>query len=129
MRFVTLECGCFVCVSHKLNPDGYLRKRWVDVFEMFHRFIFRAHNEEIPEGYEIDHMCNNRACCNKDHLRAIPGDEHTRHTNQTRYLERYEAAKLHWIESKVTGTKLGEIFGVSISNACLWIRQWKAELT
>lgn len=24
-----------------------------------------------------------------------------------------------------TGTKLGEVFGVSFSSACRWIREWK----
>ena len=42
LRFVTTDCGCFVPLSHKLNPDGYFRKRWGDgpggkVIEMFHR--------------------------------------------------------------------------------------------
>jgi hypothetical protein len=27
---------------------------------------------EIPEGMEIDHLCRNRACCNPDHLEAVP---------------------------------------------------------
>lgn len=26
---------------------------------------------------------------------------------------------------KCTGTKLGEVFGVSFSSACKWIREWK----
>jgi len=56
--------------------------------EMFHRFIYRAHQGEIPEGFEVDHTCNNRACCNPGHLRAMDGSEHAIHTNKARILRR-----------------------------------------
>lgn len=91
MFFITTDEGCHVCLSHKLNQDGYLRKAWGSSrkpeereIEMFHRFIYRAHKGEIPEGYEVDHMCRNRACCNPDHLQALDGSEHASLTNRTR---------------------------------------------
>ncbi|MFG1227159.1 HNH endonuclease signature motif containing protein [Xanthobacter wiegelii] len=86
MRFTTLEGGCFVCLTHRLNQDGYLRKRFRDGIEMFHRFIWRAHNGEIPDGYEVDHICKNRACCNPDHLEAVPREDHLVETNSSRTL-------------------------------------------
>lgn len=96
MRFVEMEGGCFVCVSHKLNQDGYLRKAWGSprngdaVLEMFHRFIFRIHHglSVIPEGHEIDHLCFNRACCAPGHLRLIGATQHRIETNQTRWIRR-----------------------------------------
>lgn len=96
MRFVTLESGCFVCLSHRPNADGYLRKSWGSsrkakerVLEMFHRYLYRAHKGEIPEGWEVDHMCQVRACCNPEHLQALPGPEHTAKTNRERILRRH----------------------------------------
>lgn len=97
MRFVELDGGCLVCLSHKLNPDGYLRKSWGSSrkpaereMEMFHRFIFRAHKnlEAIPDGFEIDHLCFNRACCNPAHLQMLPKSQHVAETNRTRWLRR-----------------------------------------
>jgi len=133
MWFVQMESGCIVCLSHLLNADGYLRKTWgsIDggrVAEMFHRFIYRAHKGPIPEGHEVDHTCRNRACCNPDHLSALDGALHAIKTNQERYATRLAAAKDYWLHHRPSGTKLGELFGVSFSAACGWVRQWKAEV-
>lgn len=34
--------------------------------------------EQVPDGLEIDHKCNVPACCNPDHLQAVPHAENTR---------------------------------------------------
>lgn len=90
MVFATTEMGCFIPLSHKLNPDGYLRKTWGSVSkgrsvtEMFHRFIWRATHGEIPLGFEIDHKCHTRACCNVQHLQCIDGSQHASESNRDR---------------------------------------------
>ena len=129
--FKELDTGCFVCVSHKTNADGYFRKRWnlgdEKVAEMFHRFIYRAHHglDEIPDGFEIDHKCRNRACCNPKHLRLLDRTTHLVETNQTRYASRKEDARVHWLSTGCSGTALGALFGVTFSTGCGWIREWK----
>lgn len=132
MTFDTLDTDCIVVTSHKLNPDGYFRKRWttddgLDVIEMFHRFIYRAHNGEhsIPDGYEIDHMCGVRSCCNIKHLQLLEGSAHAIKTNQERYAPRKLEAERHWRSIQCTGTALAAKFGVSFSIGCKWIRGWK----
>jgi hypothetical protein len=61
IRFIEFENKCIVPINFTLNADGYYRRQWVingeRVQEMFHRFIWRAHNnvEQIPAGYEINH--------------------------------------------------------------------------
>lgn len=130
MVFVTLETGCMVCLSHRLNADGYLRKVWkIDgkrVAEMFHRFIYRAHHGPIPPGWEVDHKCNLRACCNPEHLQALPRLKHLIKTNVHRYAERRAAARDWWLAHRCRGVALATRFGVSFSAACGWIREWKA---
>lgn len=122
LRFEELDTGCFVCVSHKTNPDGYFRKLWGNsrgehTHEMFHRFIYRAHNnlDVIPEGFEIDHICRNRACCNPKHLQLLDRTTHLIQTNRYRYSPRLAAALSYWRLTNCTGTRLGEMFGVSVS--------------
>lgn len=37
-----------------------------------HRVSYRMHIGLIPSGYHVDHLCKNRACCNPEHLAAVP---------------------------------------------------------
>lgn len=103
MVFLTTDQGCFICITHKTNADGYLRKRWAGVAEMFHRFIYRAHKGPIPEGHEVDH------------------------TNRTRYAARKEAARALWSKQNLPGVSLALLFGVTFGAACGWIREWKKQ--
>lgn len=123
----TTDSGCIVPASHKLNQDGYFRKRFKDGMKMYHRYVWEQANGEIPEGYEIDHMCKNRACCNVDHLQMLDRTTHLVNTNKERYADRFEEAKKYWEEHRCTGTELGKQFGVSFSCGCRWIRIWKSQ--
>ena len=133
LRFETTPLGCFVPVNRKLNQDGYFRKRWGSSrkgkpqFEMFHRFIYRAHYGEIPEGQEVHHKCGNRACCNPKHLELVCKVAHKAAHNKTRYAPRKQSAKEYWMEHRCTGTRLADVFDVSFSMGCSWIREWKKE--
>lgn len=53
-----------------------------------HRLAFTIFVGPIPEGYEIDHLCENKTCINPHHLEAVPieGRENTR---------RFQAKKTH----------------------------------
>lgn len=138
MEFRELDTGCFVCVSHRTNHDGYLYKTWaVDgkkVREAFHRFIYRSHHglDAIPDSDEVDHKCRIRACCNPKHLRLIERSDHKAVTNAERYAGRNEEALTHWL-SRVTagvactGTELAGLFGVTFSTGCRWIRDWRQD--
>lgn len=88
LKFMTFGDDCYVCVSHRMNKDGYFRKRWANSFEMFHRFMFKAVKGPIPKGHEVDHICGFRSCVNPAHLRVLSKKEHVTHTNKTRVLHR-----------------------------------------
>lgn len=120
------ETGCIIPTSHKLNQDGYFRKRTNGVLEMYHRTVWIKANGPIPEGFEVDHKCRNRACCNVEHLQVLDRDSHLVKTNQERYAARKLEARDYWVETGCIGTKLAEVFNVSFSATCGWIREWKA---
>ena len=120
------ENGCITPTSHKLNKDGYFRKNIGDgIFVMYHRYIWEQKFGKIPDGYEINHKCKNRACCNTGHLECIDGKEHAILTNTERYKERKDYAFRYWSSTGCTGTELARIYEVTTSAACRWIRSWK----
>lgn len=132
LKFATTESGCIVPTSHKLNKDGYFRYTFRSptggrgIKKMYHRHVWETHNgREIPEGYEIDHICNNRACQNIAHLQILDRTTHLVKTNRSRYADRKEKAKAYWLETKCSGAELADKFGVSFSSGCSWIRGWK----
>lgn len=132
MVLIKDQNGCIVSTSHRLNKDGYLRIRdhrykgkGRKPLIMTHRLVWEEANGEVPEGYEIHHKCHNRACCNLSHLELVKIVDHKVGHNSTRYADRKAKAKEYWKLYKCTGTKLGEVFGVSFSSACRWIREWK----
>lgn len=120
--FETTPDGCMVPTNKKLNADGYYRKRWANEIEMFHRFIWRARKGPIPDGYEINHLCGNRACQNVDHLECIPGEDHAIKTNRERYAHINAEAKRIWQDTGCTPTKLAKNYGWK---AYGWVRKWK----
>lgn len=44
-----------------------------------HRFSYELTNGPISPGFEIDHMCFNRACVNPDHLRQVTRKQNREH--------------------------------------------------
>jgi len=82
---------------NKTRYDGYVNKRVWDkqakkyTMWKMHRWVYVQTYGEIPEGYEIDHICHNeavargeceggfscphRACFNPEHLRAVSKSE------------------------------------------------------
>lgn len=125
IKFIELESGCFIPMNKRLNKDGYFRKRWADGIEMFHRFIWKARRGPIPEGYEINHLCRNRACQNVDHMECIPGLEHTIKTNIERYAHIREEAKKEWLKTRCKPSQLYHKYG---TNVYKWVKKWRAEL-
>lgn len=43
--------------------------------KLAHRTAYIERHGEVPEGFELDHLCRNRACWNPDHLEPVTRSE------------------------------------------------------
>ncbi|TQJ56006.1 HNH endonuclease signature motif containing protein [Streptomyces sp. SLBN-115] len=71
------EGGCWEWVC-STTPDGYGRFTADKRSYYSHREAFKASGRRIPEGWTLDHLCQNRACCNPIHLEPVTRGENTR---------------------------------------------------
>ena len=55
------------------TPDGYGRHWIARKGPMAHRWIWEHLVGPIPDGFEVDHWCQNILCVNPDHLEPVPG--------------------------------------------------------
>lgn len=72
------------------NGDGYVRvwdipKPQGGKLVMRHRWFWELFHGPIPAGYEVNHLCKNRRCCNVNHLECIPAKDHRSKDNGERY--------------------------------------------
>lgn len=134
LKFIKLDSGCIICTSHCLNKDGYLRvlgRRGPSEsrprMTMYHRYVYETEIGAIPDGYEVDHMCRNRACQNPQHLQLLPISEHKAKTNRERCDDR-RAAVLLTLELGITDTtQLCEIFNLDRATINRWKRNWRKQ--
>ncbi len=93
--------GCWLWLGH-IDCGGYGRFS----SSRAHRVSYERFKGPIPDGYEIDHLCKQRCCCNPDHLEAVtprennlrsesPAAKHARKTHCPRGHAYDEANTMH----------------------------------
>ena len=65
---------CWIWVGHvKQNGYGSFNYKGAPVHP--HRVMYQTFVSEIADGLVIDHICENKRCCNPDHLQAVTINE------------------------------------------------------
>lgn len=98
------------------NNDGYGQFRSGRAVVQAHRVAYRLMVGPIPFGYQIDHLCKNRLCCNPRHLEAVTVTENSRRSPRTGPYPKVESKHPVFVlrtKKGLSRRKLAEMAGVS----------------
>jgi protein-arginine kinase activator protein McsA len=68
--------GCHLWTGQH-NRGGYGVTRFNGEKWLVHKLIWEHFNGPVPEGLQLDHLCRNTTCCNREHLRVTTPRENT----------------------------------------------------
>jgi hypothetical protein len=79
------ETGCLVS-RYSLQGAGYAQVGWHGsdgkrIVTTCHRALWIHLEGSIPDGYTVDHICHNRRCVEREHLRLLTNFENARRTS------------------------------------------------
>jgi hypothetical protein len=61
-----------------INSHGYGVVGVRGITYLVHRVTYELKAGEVPSGYDVHHVCGQRACCNPTHLEALSRRDHVR---------------------------------------------------
>jgi len=99
--------GCWNCISHPKNKDGYCKIKINGKNLSVHRYLYVCRYGEIPKNLVIRHKCDNPCCINLDHLQlgTVKDNVNDRHT---RGRDAHLTRTLHG-KSKLTEKEVAQI--------------------
>ncbi len=110
------------------NGDGYVRiwdkpSTKGGKLVMRHRWMWEQLMGYIPDGYEINHKCKNRRCCEVDHLECIKRKDHRVKDNGERYASVIEMG-CQMLRDGYSKTEVEEATGRTRASINSWIRKY-----
>ena len=100
------------------NQDGYCHAPYKKGHHsLMHGRRWEELHGKIPHGLILDHLCRNRACCNPDHLEAVPSRTNTRRGEKAKLtMEEVIQIRALWQGGGLLQRQIGEKFGISPSH-------------
>lgn len=114
--------GCWVWEGYR-SPTGYGTVGYKGRKAYTHRLMYVLFVGPIPEGTQLDHFrCDNRSCCNPDHVRPVSPRENTLRSSNPAALN---AAKTHCVRGHefTDATTYVTRAGKRQCRVCMLIRQ------
>lgn len=133
VRTYGMKQACIIPVSHKPTAKGYVyivpRTGIRGPAKPLHQTVFLSRHglDAIPQGLEIDHICNRRNCCNVGHLRLLTVSDHKKITAKYRYADRKEAVWADWTYYRSSPEELAARHGFKPKTISQWIGVWKLQ--
>lgn len=72
--------GCMVYLGFVSEKPGYVRCKHKGRTEYAHRAVYEEAHGPIPEGLQINHLCEVKSCLNPLHLEAVTRKENARYS-------------------------------------------------
>lgn len=101
------------------GKGGYGRFVYLDRRVSAHRFAWEASRGEIPEGLWVLHRCDNRKCCNVEHLFLGTRQDNIRdmcekgRNNRKLSIEQVAEARAFYAKKNISQSTLAVRYGVS----------------
>lgn len=104
------------CWESQLGGRHYTQK-WVNgCFILTHRYMYQKYKGIIPKGMQIDHLCQNKICCNPEHLELVTPKENTRRAFTTKLkLEDVKLIHIFYRGIGFTQKEIAKIFKINQS--------------
>ena len=138
------ENGCWKCLSHCTDKDGYVRIKYNGKHDRLFRVLYQQKYGQIPKGLVLRHLCNNAWCVNVEHLkvgtqkdnyqdmvdcgRSLKGKQNLKISGEKNHNHRLSEKQVEEIYlSKLSLKTLSKMYNVSTSNIS-YIKnkkQWK----
>lgn len=88
------ESGCWIWIG-SLTGYGYGETWWNNTKHFVHVLMHKLFVGEVPKGFEVDHLCKVRCCCNPEHLEAVTHAENVKRSSSWHHVVNYHKAQTH----------------------------------